>query len=66
MEPDAQHQHAEDVVGAHHHPAHLDPAGPTDSAAWSMAVQATLHCLTGCAIGEVLGMIVGTSLGLHN
>jgi hypothetical protein len=29
-----------------------------------MAVSATLHCLTGCAIGEVLGLIVGTALGL--
>ncbi|QQR52707.1 DUF4396 domain-containing protein [bacterium] len=26
------------------------------------AVSATLHCLTGCAIGEVLGMIIGTAL----
>jgi hypothetical protein len=34
--------------------------------AWTTAVQATLHCLTGCAIGEVLGMVIGTSLGLHN
>lgn len=32
---------------------------------WSSAAQATLHCLTGCAIGEVLGMVVGTALGLH-
>ena len=36
------------------------------SVPWSMAAQATLHCLTGCAIGEVLGMVIGTSLGLHN
>src|SRR3954462_11354735 len=35
-------------------------------ATWGMAAQATLHCLTGCAIGEVLGMVVGTALGLHN
>jgi hypothetical protein len=34
--------------------------------AWAMAATATLHCLTGCAIGEVLGMIIGTALGLHN
>ncbi len=27
-----------------------------------MAVSATLHCLTGCAIGEVLGMVIGTGL----
>lgn len=32
---------------------------------WRMAAMATLHCLTGCAIGEVLGMVIGTSLGLH-
>ncbi|MDP9293378.1 MAG: DUF4396 domain-containing protein, partial [Actinomycetota bacterium] len=29
-------------------------------------MSATLHCLTGCAIGEVLGMIVGTALGFSN
>ena len=33
---------------------------------WAMARQATLHCLTGCAIGEVLGMAIGTGLGLPN
>jgi hypothetical protein len=30
------------------------------------AVTATLHCLTGCAIGEILGMVVGTALGWSN
>jgi hypothetical protein len=28
-----------------------------------LALAATLHCLTGCAIGEILGMVIGTSLG---
>ena len=28
-----------------------------------MAFQATAHCLTGCAIGEVLGLVIGTALG---
>ncbi len=28
-----------------------------------LAFTATVHCLTGCAIGEVLGMIIGTALG---
>ena len=28
-----------------------------------IAFRATAHCLTGCAIGEVLGMVIGTSLG---
>jgi hypothetical protein len=30
----------------------------------SMAASATLHCLTGCAIGEIAGMIIGAELGL--
>lgn len=30
------------------------------------AVQATLHCLTGCAIGEILGMVIATALGFGN
>jgi Domain of unknown function (DUF4396) len=30
------------------------------------AVSATLHCLTGCAIGEILGLIIGTAFGLSN
>ena len=29
-----------------------------------MAVSATLHCLTGCAIGEVTGLVIGSILGL--
>jgi hypothetical protein len=33
---------------------------------WSMAVSATLHCLTGCAIGEVLGMALATWWGWSN
>jgi hypothetical protein len=28
-----------------------------------LAFAATAHCLTGCAIGEVLGMVIGTALG---
>ena len=30
---------------------------------WAAAAQATLHCLTGCAIGEVLGMALATWWG---
>jgi hypothetical protein len=30
---------------------------------WRTAVTATLHCLTGCAIGEVLGMVLATWWG---
>src|SRR3954468_7013446 len=34
-----------------------------DSHRWSQAVSATLHCLTGCAIGEVLGLVLATWWG---
>src|SRR3954452_1207483 len=48
----------------HTHPHHAHEM-PTEGAALTrMAVSATLHCLTGCAIGEVLGMLIGTALGL--
>jgi uncharacterized protein DUF4396 len=30
------------------------------------AVRATMHCLTGCAIGEILGMVVAAALGWGN
>jgi len=36
------------------------------SALTRSAISATLHCLTGCAIGEILGMVIGTALGWHN
>ena len=31
---------------------------------WRTAAQATLHCLTGCVIGEVTGLLIGVGLGL--
>lgn len=31
-----------------------------------LALSATIHCLTGCSIGEVLGMVIGTGLTLSN
>lgn len=38
---------------------------PRDSTWWT-AASATLHCLTGCAIGEVLGMVLATWWGWGN
>ena len=29
-----------------------------------MALGATLHCLTGCAIGEIAGLMIGTAIGV--
>jgi Domain of unknown function (DUF4396) len=50
-----------------HHEHHDHPEMPTSGRALSaVALSATLHCLTGCAIGEVLGMIIGTALGFSD
>jgi hypothetical protein len=39
---------------------------PADQALTKTAISATLHCLTGCAIGEVLGMVLSTWWGWSN
>ncbi len=50
MEAHAEHAH-------HHHEM------PTEGRAlWNVSVSATLHCLTGCAIGEVLGVAISATL----
>ena len=36
----------------------------THAAPWKTSARATLHCLTGCAIGEVAGLIIGVTLGI--
>jgi hypothetical protein len=49
---------------AHHHHDHAMPTEGT--ALTAVAISATLHCLTGCAIGEVAGMAIGTAFGFSN
>jgi hypothetical protein len=41
---------------------HMDPNASLNRTAF----QATLHCLTGCATGEVLGLVIATALGWHD
>jgi hypothetical protein len=48
----SEHEH-------HHHEPQSAKAGDLNRVAWS----ATLHCLTGCAIGEVLGLVLATWWG---
>ncbi|MFE9031809.1 DUF4396 domain-containing protein [Streptomyces iakyrus] len=48
------------------HTTHEPEKRAHGTASWGAAVKATLHCLTGCAIGEILGMVIGTSLGWAN
>jgi hypothetical protein len=44
--------------------AHAEAMSPTDLN--SSAVSATSHCLTGCALGEVVGMAIATVFGWSN
>ena len=53
--------HTDTASHAHHDEHQAAPA--TGSALNRLAFSATAHCLTGCAIGEVLGMVIGTALG---
>ena len=48
--------------GHHGHADHTMSHGGHGRVSWAMAAKATLHCLTGCAIGEILGMVIGTAL----
>jgi hypothetical protein len=52
---------------AGHHGDHHHHAMPTSgSALTAVAFSATLHCLTGCALGEITGMVIGTAAGFSN
>jgi hypothetical protein len=44
------------------HDDHASQHAHGDTSLNRSAFQATMHCLTGCAIGEVLGMIIATAL----
>jgi hypothetical protein len=48
---------------AHHHHEPLPTSG---RALDGVALSATLHCLTGCALGEIVGMIIATAFGFGN
>lgn len=42
------------------------PGAPSRDSLNRLAISATVHCLTGCSIGEVLGMVIGAAAGLGN
>ena len=56
----SQQQHYQ----GHGHAAHQAAASSWQS--WRTAMSATLHCLTGCAIGEILGLALATWWGWSN
>ncbi len=67
MRHDTHEAHAHHHEHHEHHEQHdHDQHRTAPDGSWATAVRATLHCLTGCAIGEVLGMVVGTALGWGN
>src|ERR1041384_3798108 len=51
-------------IDAHAHHHHEMPA--EGSALTAVAISATLHCLTGCALGEIAGLAIGTALGFSD
>jgi hypothetical protein len=58
MNTNTQEAHSMDHAHAHQH-----HEMPTEGAALTgVALSATLHCLTGCALGEIAGMAIGTAL----
>jgi protein-S-isoprenylcysteine O-methyltransferase Ste14 len=57
-----EHAHAAHAHDHHHH----GPLPTSGRALDLVAFSATLHCLTGCAIGEITGMVIGTAIGLSN
>jgi hypothetical protein len=59
--------HAGEAHEHHHGEGHEHHEMPNEGRALtSVAVSATLHCLTGCAIGEVTGVAIGTALGFSD
>ena len=60
------HSHAHLASHAHRHASGHAGAASAAPSLNRVAFGATLHCLTGCAIGEVAGMVIGTALGLGN
>lgn len=60
------HEHGHAVHEHGVNGGHSEHSGHQMGGINAMAVAATLHCLTGCAIGEIAGLVIGTAAGLGN
>lgn len=56
-------QHPKSHHAIHEEHSHDKHYGHSSMNLNRMAASATLHCLTGCAIGEIAGLVIGTALG---
>jgi hypothetical protein len=65
MSPVAE-THRMDETADHSHHGHHHELPTSGRALDGVALSATLHCLTGCAIGEIAGMVIGTALGFSD
>ncbi|HLS57507.1 MAG TPA: DUF4396 domain-containing protein [Zeimonas sp.] len=61
-----QHRHHRHHAAAAPRPGVSAAGDPVPASLDRVALMATLHCLSGCAIGEVAGMVIGTALGWSN
>ncbi|MCH9024975.1 MAG: DUF4396 domain-containing protein [candidate division Zixibacteria bacterium] len=50
----------------HNHHSHENQISPTTSKQIKLAASATFHCLLGCGLGEIAGVIIGTALAFSN
>lgn len=51
-------------ASAHSEHLHALPTGGRELT--NLSISATFHCLTGCALGEIAGLAIGTALGFSN
>lgn len=62
----ADHQETRHIAHHDHHRHNGQYSARGGQSLSRIAWMATLHCLAGCAIGEVAGLVIGTALGLSN
>ena len=66
MSDGSHHEHQMHLHQASERALSADPSQAAGQSLNRLAVSATLHCLSGCAVGEVLGLVIGTALGWSN
>ena len=55
---------SQERVMEHNHHDHENHTSPTTGEKVKLATSATVHCLLGCGLGEIVGIIIGKALAL--